>query len=30
LFLLNWQMGWVTRADLEALLPAPGRSVPAG
>lgn len=28
LFLLNWQMGWVSRADLEALLPAPGRSVP--
>lgn len=29
LFLLNWRMEWVTRADLEALLPAPGRSVPS-
>jgi predicted secreted protein len=28
LFLLNWQMAWVTRADLEALLPKPGKSVP--
>ncbi|MFN7398728.1 MAG: DUF1467 family protein [Sandaracinobacter sp.] len=28
LFLLNWRMEWVTRAELEALLPAPGRSVP--
>ncbi len=28
LFLLNWQMEWVTRADLEALLPQPGRSMP--
>lgn len=28
LFLLNWRMEWVTRGDLEALLPAPGRSVP--
>jgi predicted secreted protein len=28
LFMLNWEMGWVTRADLEALLPQPGRSLP--
>jgi len=28
LFVLNWEMGWVTRANLEALLPEPGRSVP--
>ncbi|MFN3370511.1 MAG: DUF1467 family protein [Sphingomonadaceae bacterium] len=23
LFLLNWEMGWITRADLEALIPHP-------
>jgi predicted secreted protein len=23
LFLLNWELGWITRADLEALLPTP-------
>jgi predicted secreted protein len=28
LFWLNWEMGWITRADLEALLPKPGRSLP--
>lgn len=28
LFVLNWEMGWIARADLEALLPAPGRSLP--
>lgn len=28
LFVLNWEYDWVNRADLEALLPSPGYSVP--
>lgn len=23
LFLLNWELGWISRADLEALMPRP-------
>lgn len=26
LFMLNWQMGWVTAADLDALVPRPPAS----
>jgi predicted secreted protein len=28
LFLMNWNQGWITRADLEAITPQPGRSLP--
>lgn len=28
LFWLNWEMDWITRADLDALLPETGRSLP--
>lgn len=28
LFVLNWEQGWISRADLEALGPKPGRALP--
>ena len=28
LFWLNWNAGWITRDDLDALLPKSGRSLP--